>query len=432
MNHFLVLFLIIFPTLFSSCTYLINNINENKQVKLIKTIPDKNSCQNSKQKNIELIEKNPYNMENFIQFISLVKKWNKISLIEQSVLFSLLQMNIRPDLSSPTSELKLVINYNGKQEYFHFSGKNQNTFPYLFGLETILKHYNSKFSLLSLASILSKHYKKQIIIDQQFEQFLKNNNNNLKSHSIFKRYFFKAENFLKEKESLPPLPFKMIIKRYKKLVKNEKNQPSVSRKLFPYNIDVGSKSTVIRCNHNINLYKTSKYTISPNFSENNIFGIQDKTGNSFLATSSQSTKTIKPIFNTFLIGGNNLNETSAICIINNTKKNVQLSLFSFDDRDPRQHLFHLIQYEISESTSLSIIDEFIKFPRHLFLANPVRMLYESSRGSKKQLESFLATNFPIYHSEQLGNIWIHGKFNGNNNENGFVKDDRWPAFIKCN
>jgi hypothetical protein len=98
---------------------------------------------------------------------------------------------------------------------------------------------------------------------------------------------------------------------------------------------------------------------------------------------------------------------------------MNLITFSTLNRDPSQHLKHLFQYEIFNADSFPSLVEYLNFPRHLFLSSPERILYESKRGRKSQLDYLLSMNFPIYHIDTLGNIFGFASFFNNKKEAQF-------------
>ncbi|MDD4976334.1 MAG: hypothetical protein PHY93_18390 [Bacteriovorax sp.] len=119
-----------------------------------------------------------------------------------------------------------------------------------------------------------------------------------------------------------------------------------------------------------------------------------------------------------------------VCQFNNSLQDI--ILFSTSGRNPAQHLKHLVSYDISLVDSFQSLEELLKFSRHLFLSNPDRILYESKRGRKSQLDFFLSMNFPIYHVEALGDIIGAGIFkNARREDLSLIADDRSKARLWC-
>ena len=88
--------------------------------------------------------------------------------------------------------------------------------------------------------------------------------------------------------------------------------------------------------------------------------------------------------------------STAVCMIENEKKKIWA--FSNQSRDPGQHLFHLIKYGLTESSTTADVDKLIKHSRHLFLSDTVRLIIESQKSSKEQIENLLKLNLPIYNA----------------------------------
>jgi hypothetical protein len=118
--------------------------------------------------------------------------------------------------------------------------------------------------------------------------------------------------------------------------------------------------------------------------------------------------------------------SSAVCMMENQTKRIWT--FSNQSRDPGQHLFHLVRYGLPSSKSTQEVSRLIKHSRHLFLSDPVRLVIESARSSKDQIENLLKLNLPIYHAESLGNIWAHTHFSEGDR---FIIDGRNPGSFLC-
>ncbi|MCO4756273.1 MAG: hypothetical protein KC478_17460, partial [Bacteriovoracaceae bacterium] len=96
--------------------------------------------------------------------------------------------------------------------------------------------------------------------------------------------------------------------------------------------------------------------------------------------------------------------------------------------DPGQHIYHMMGYGLKSSSSPKEISELVTFSRHLFLEDPTRLVFESNRSSKQQLEGLLKLNLPIYNARKLGNVW---SYFADEDDNDFVIDDRTDGEITC-
>ena len=420
--------------LFSCALYI--DIDRDKQLDNISHKKDAKKTGNNKSY-YEFVLSGHDHQDSVSRPIEKIKKL-KLGFIEKAVLFSLLNMNLNPHLVTPSSNLYILINYK-EQKYFSFSmdsshdNSKHEHWPFLYGLESILKQYSSRYSLENLASMLDKHLPMNIPIGSSLATYIDSHAEQLNKYPIFKKNFFKAEHPIRKGESIHKLNFTNIIRQYRKIKKTVKNNtPTINSRMFPYSpANISSKNISIKCNHDFNPYQKSIYLISQKERQNLPFGHQDKNGNSFLAITTHNIDTPKPLKNSFLIQGTSESnkDSLALCFVNNNSRKSQISIISTKGRDPGQYLHHLILYGIQDTRTLLELDEFIRFPRHLFLLNPVRMIYESSRGTKKQLDKFLAMNFPIYHGHSLGNIWAHASFH-DKNISGFVVDERTPACLE--
>lgn len=405
----------------SSCALIIelDKLDEQK----LKTInsPKGNYCPLNQKSNLTIASSDKELAALFSTINKKLKKYN-LSFIDQFVLLALIQVNLRPDLASPSSNLYLLINNN---KHLSFTYNKQNSMPYLFGLNYLLKQHQSRYRLRNFAKWLDKYLKGPKIVGKEFAEYLKNNQNNLKNYPSFKKYFFKAEHPLSIGESLPHLNYQKMIRNYKK----QNKVANIRNFLFPYKTD--NNDLDIKCNYDFKLYDKSHYLIAKKEKTNLPFGISDNKGNSMLAITTQGSDTSPaPHSNSFLINSPSKTDSLAMCLISNKKIKSNLVIVSTGSRDPGQLIYHLIQYEIFNSKSINEASEYINFPRHLFLLNPVRMVYESERGSTTQLSRFLSMNFPIYHAESIGNIWVYGKFN-ESKQSGIITDPRSRATLSC-
>lgn len=121
-----------------------------------------------------------------------------------------------------------------------------------------------------------------------------------------------------------------------------------------------------------------------------------------------------------------------MCYFESKNQLHSLAFLASDSRDPGQHLYHLFKLNLEKVITTSDLDTLIKFSRHLFLTNPLRLIYESHRGSEKQLTELLKLNIPIYNANNLGNII--GLLIDQKNEkksHHFILDDRHEGHLSC-
>jgi len=350
-----------------------------------------------------------------------------LTLVEKFVLVSLIQMNLRPDLASPTSSLHMVTNLSRQKEYHAYLGENDLSWPYLAGLEELLIKHRSTYRLLQFASWLDLYFKEAKSVGNELAYFLKEQKDNLEKHAILKNTFLKAKQPLSIGETLPHIPYVKLIKIFHSKHRKVKHQNT----LLPYHLPFQNpayQGVNIQCNYNFGLYDQAKYYIHKQAVPNLSVGIMDKSGNYLMGTSTQNLTNLRPVEETFLMAGTPHQDNLSVCFIKNETNQSQFSIISTDSRDPGQLIYHLIQYEIFNSKNLLETSEYLNFPRHLFLIDPLRMVYESEKGSNQQLNRFLSMNFPIYHADSIGNLWLFASFE-KLGQHGIVTDSRKQYFL---
>ncbi len=416
----------LFFTLFllSSCSLFLNNFendvleqNDIQPLSQTKTV----YCPNAPQDTI--ISETAESANNFNRFLKKIEKSKKLKFIDKAVLWSLLQMNLRPDLSSPTAKLQVVIKIKHKEEYLNSYATKEELFPFLKGLDLLLKKYKSRYSLMELASLLDYSFHYPRVVSSDFEQFLIANQKTLKAVPIFKKNFFRGDETLKELETLPALSIKSLVKRYQKTASDQ----NYKHKNFLFQSSENTK-TVPMCNFDMGLYKDSLFLIDDKKIQSYIFGIKSKES-TFMAVSGQHIKKISPLNKTFLIKGDSNVRSASLCLFKDQlAPKRHLWLVSTNSRDPGQHLFHLYQYGVEQVQNISELNSMMRFSRHLFLKNPVRLVIESRRSSEKQLNELLKLNIPIYNAKTLGTIW---GFYQDDKDSSFILDDRRKGNLQC-
>lgn len=345
--------------------------------------------------------------------------------IEKAVLWSLIQMMVRPDKASPTAKLQYLIFFNGKSQYLEFEGPKDQpvSYPYLYALENMLKAYPSHLKLEQLANILDQYFSKKLLVEDDLQNFLTQYSRFLKNDKYLAQSFFREDEVLKKDENLPFLSYTKIVQAYK----NQSIPNSYQENRTLYSLKEGPWQ--LHCNFDITLYKNLIFLIAPQIVETHEFGLHDNQGNSFIASSTQIVQIpTKSLFNSPLIKGDSHLLGAAQCIATTENDPLYfLFLTSTKERDPGQHIYHLIR-GIPHLSSINELDQNFHKARYLFLKSPLRVILESRRTSDNQLKELLKLNLPIYHSSSLGRFW--GFFH-KNNQFGFVTDDRYPAKVSC-
>ena len=345
----------------------------------------------------------------------------KLDFLDHFALWSLLQLSIRPDQSSPTSRIQAIFHREGKSFYFDFfSEESEDQYPYLYGIQWILKKFKKTTSLEEYARLLESSMGEKLKIGKDLENFLVTNKDAIKLNPELARFYFRGTEILKENETTPRLSFTEVMRHYRKVEK--KQNTIINTSLTPFVTEAGNQGS---CNYDFNLYENSIFLIDRVIPVANLFGLSlNQSG--FMASSSQKLPTLISLKGLPIFKGESKVRSSAVCVIENDKNKVWT--FSNQSRDPGQHLFHLIRYGLPKSKSAFEVDKLLRHSRHLFLSEPVRLIIESTRSRQDQIENLLKLNLPIYNAEKLGNIWAYTFFN---DQNRFIIDDRNPGAYLC-
>ena len=368
-----------------------------------------------------LISENKAAQKSFNMFLLKIKSKGPLKFVDKAVLWSLLQMNLRPDLSSPTSKLQIMVKINNNFEYFNSYAEESQRYPYLSGLSHILKKYKSRYTLKQLAKKLDFYFKDTLFVSKEFQLFLAQHKEEIVLNKKLKSKFIRGDETLRENERIPKLNYSKVVA----LLDQRKSSGRVNNFLFTYK----NKSQLTpKCNFDMSLYNDSLFLINDSAVKSHIFGFKNDK-NTFMAVSSQKLKGFSTIEETILLRGESNIRSASICSFEDTPPHQKtLWLISTDSRDPGQHLFHLMQYGLDNIKSVNELNSMLMFSRHQFLKNPVRLIIESRRSSTTQLNELLKLNIPIYNSKKLGKIWGYYQ---DKKKSTFVLDDRRQGHLEC-
>lgn len=435
-NRFKVYFILCIAILLAqSCAYFVNTFDQNRlsqEAIVYKKESKKLFC--SKESSLELVNSSNNSQKAFEKLLEQLASRTSLKSIDKIVLWSLAQMNLRPDLASPTSKLQIFVNINGNYRYFHYYSKSPDSFPYLAGLEDLLKRFKSKHSLYQLASYIDQYYPNIFLVSANFEKFLQERKAELAANPVLKKRYMRADETLRENEKIYKQSLRNLVSMYRAQSRGKKSSPisfEVTNSLFSYDSPISSLTA--NCNYDMKLYSNSVYLIHRDFIKSHLFGMRFR-GASFLAASGQRLDDIKPIANTIFFKGNSLTRSAAFCAFDFPKSpKSSLWMVSSESRDPGQHIYHLMEYGLDKLQSASDLSGLISHSRHLFLEDPTRLIFESSRSSNEQLDRLLKLNLPIYNARKLGNVWgmLEQSSKGESASSGFVIDDRGDGKISC-
>jgi hypothetical protein len=407
----------------SSCSFFINKIDstvlEQEHYKVERPYTP-TYCYNEKP-SLQLVGTNRDAQTQFQSFL----KGKSYDFLDKVIFWSLIQFQIRPDLSSPTARLQYVIRHQNEIFYFDFfSEEAKDQYPYIAGLDYLLQIYKHKKSLQWYAAELDKH-QFNFKTGKSLAQFLEENKELIKKDQILVKSFYRGNEVLKEEERLPLLRYSPLVKNYQTEIKKQKIVSNAS--LFDF---LKTKTVHTICNYDFTLYENSIFLIDKKQNPSNIFGVSEN-NSSFMATSGQRLAGLAPVGNEPIFQGASKVRSSAVCVIEKTTKTGQdfMWLFSNASRDPGQHLYHLFRYGLTQVSSTQEVDKLLRHSRHLFLSDPVRLVIESDRSQDSQIENLLKLNIPIYNAEKLGNVWAYTQFQREGSH--FIIDDRNFGAFSC-
>lgn len=359
-------------------------------------------------------------------------KNSQLSFIEKSVLLSLIEMERRPDITSPYSRLQVVTKINGEFQYYDFRPKNlddDTKISFLYGLDFLLKQNHSPNSLLSLVNFIERSWPAHYLVSSDFETFLSQNKSDIQKNSELSKQYLKGDEILTRFESFTRSSIQKSIISFQKKNLFDSAHYIDSKNNLSYS-SAGKDNNITRCNFDIN---KDSFTPDDVFFESeyssNSFAFSDN-DNFFMAiTSSHSKKPIE-LKDEFFLKARPAATPLPICHLQNPSLNFELVIASTTGRNPSQHIKHLIDYDLINSFNFETLGHTLNFARHLFLTNPDRILYESKKGRKEQLNFFLQMNFPIYHVDQLGEIVAMANYK-RNKHNSIMRDDRSNKQLIC-
>lgn len=371
-----------------------------------------------KAKKFSVVTSSPTLSKNFYLFIENLNKKNiKLSFSEKVVLLSMLQMSQSPHIVSPYSKISYALRLDKDFTYQSIYSDNHNGMPYFYSLENILKQGRSKKSLKQLSNLIKKHYKYEILVEPDLEEFIQENRKDLKKQFPFSSIFFKGRQSVRKGESLPLLKIEKLLRNYK--VKSAKHYSSNDH---VFNSPFGEDT---KCNYDLNLYKHGVYLNANNKLKSVQFMISEGK-QLFVAISSQKiTQELSGAHKTYSIRGRSKDAVrGAFCSIK-TGPNKYSLISSAKDRDPAQLIYNIILEYNNGTTNL---EKLVSDGRYLKLLNPRRIIAETNLLSSKQIDTLRENSSPIYHKKSLGNIFIIKNYRSTIEP---IIDGRGTSFLVC-
>lgn len=354
----------------------------------------------------------------------------KIPFIQKSIMYALLEMNRRPDLISPSSRLQVYLKLDGTNYYFDFYPKNLNSKnSYINGLKVLSEKFNKSSTLANIAGEMDNLIPQQLPVSQELENFLRSFRSELQNNETTTSRFFKGDETITRFETFHRMGFKNIVNNFSVNKFSAIDFDTEKNKLVPY----GHPNAKLNVNCNVDLNQLNNQTdevLSTIKNRVHSMGLIEE-DNVFLAVSSSILQQPLVFEKKFIFLQMTPSPFPApICEFKN--RDINISLISSKGRSPVQHLNHLITYNVGQVQNPAELNELLKFSRHLFLNDPDRILYESKRGRKAQLDFFLAMNFPIYHAESLGEVFGSIAYTKDGQKKqSLIIDDRNTSRLSC-
>jgi hypothetical protein len=344
--------------------------------------------------------------------IENIAKNSFLNFEETSVLWTLAQFYFRPLSTTPQSRIQFFYTVGDQTTYYDSGvhGEERNLFS---TLNLFLSNSGSHKRISDLIAILERDFPRQIKVDSLLSQGLENFSLQIESDEGLKARFVKGGQILRENETYD----RKIYSWFKGHQSNKKLQ---NRNQTGHLFEKNDGDTKLLCSFDMDIYENSLFPIRkdrPTY--RHVFGIS-RNNKSFFAVTGQEL-----IAENISKGGPASPAPS--CLMKRDGKTILT--ISRHGRDPGQHLYHLYKYGLAKSQSVAEIDEYLKFPRYLLLFNPNRMLYESKRADSSQLEEFIKLDFPIYHIDNLGEVWAMAKFDAT--KSYFITDTRGAGVQSC-
>lgn len=419
--------------MFTSCSQLMNERTlKYEELPLLANEQD-SFC--SEDKGASLANQNREAFKIFLDFLPKARAAHPLSSIDEFVLWTLFQMNLRPDATTPRSRFQALITIKNETRYFDITIQNDNekkAAPTLFALKTLLEVYGSAHSLERLAGLHDRLLPPAIPIGPKMALILKDHQKEIMNHEQLKKIYFRVGHPLLAGETIPRLKLLPLVQKFRSLIQKA-DLYRVQNHLFIDETSTPEKGPVqTSCNFDLNIYRHDIHLVTrENHEYAHPFLMTKRNGDHFLATTAQLTfdgkKKILPLEETSLFQGIPSPYPMAMCQIKSAVAN--LHLISTKGRDTAQQIFQLINNDVGQSTDLATLSEKIARYRYMTLYNPKRLVYETHRLDSQQTQAIRSLKLPIYHAPSIGNIWGHGKFSSG--QSGLIIDPRNHGAISC-
>jgi hypothetical protein len=435
-----ILLFIIFSTV--SCQSFLRTIDDKLEQKIQLQYVEKESlfCDISSPQLVQILGEDQDNLDEIHTFFKILKD-KKINLltVEKAVLLALIQMNLRPDQSSPSSSLQISTSLNSNDQKIstlQFQTTSElSLYPYLSGLNYLLKEKRAQKSLAELYQLFWEYYSK-LLVPSRLEIFLKQNELLIKKNPILESHYVRGKEILKKGERLNKFSFS----QFQKINKESQNFKNLrilghEKDFFDYQV---SSNLLAKCNLDLSLYDNKELLInSKNISANQFGFIEGK--EFYFFTSHQLISEIVNIPNTSFIKGISQSRGPTFCHLSiESHPHDQLLIQFSESRDPGQLIKNLLieidDYIKTYNTILAEdIAEIMKYPRYITLNQPVRIILEDDKSNSQKINQFLDLGIPIYGALNIGlaTAYLQKNISPKISDKQFIIDHRPGSILEC-
>ncbi|MDH4468927.1 MAG: hypothetical protein QE271_12790 [Bacteriovoracaceae bacterium] len=267
-------------------------------------------------------------------------------------------------------------------------------------LEYLLSKSKNKITLKTIIQEFERNFSNNIQLSLLMAQYVKDN------QSIFKEVPF-FESYFRAGEPLMAGEYYQRIRINKDKIFQARahspiSQPSLKNNSLNINkVDLNEKNQF--CNFKMERYEKGEFDIRPYYLD--MMGWSVKNDKTIITMVSSLDWDLSKKFqdNKFLYSNNWKNDFANFCFFR-SKDLGPLGLFSLKGRDPGQLLHHLSQYGVASVASKEDLEYMMDFSRHQIFTGPIRVGFESKKGSREQLDELLQLSIPIFHVDSLGQL----------------------------
>jgi len=356
----------------------------------------------------------------------ILQKNTQFDFFTKAVLLGLFQLDTRPDQTAPDSRFQIFIYDGNRWQYRDFNdvmdSPAEKSNPYIDGLRWISSQTKEKKSLESIARQLDSVIPKYVFVGPELAKWLDSNKFTFMKFDVFREHYFKGDQIVVYGESVLSLKHASLIKKYS----SSRIKANIIDSL-PFSQTTKGTDVTHSCNFDQKLYENMIFSKNdPKRINANVFGLQDSQGRVFIGISSLKNPKLNPESDQFLLEAENPLRPVPFCILERDKD--LFALAGNQGIDPAQHLVQLQSLSLETSEGLPGLEQRLMQARSLFLVNPARVAVETQLISERELAELHHYNIPVYHADQLGEVWSWMKSYGSS---GFVADPRFERGVLC-